>query len=80
MIENFVKEYAQMLAAYPDKIDVKKEVLDNKFSQITIFAKSEDAGRLIGKDGNMINAIKVFVNGCKAKDGTTYKVQVDTIS
>jgi predicted RNA-binding protein YlqC (UPF0109 family) len=80
MVESFVREYAKMLATCPDDIEVKQEMLDNKFSKITIFAKSEDAGRLIGKDGNMINAIKVFVNGCKAKDGMTYKVQVDTIA
>ena len=44
--------------------------------KITIIANTTDIGKLIGKNGNMINAIKTILNGCKAKDGNSYKIQV----
>ncbi len=44
----------------------------------TISVNSVDIGKLIGKNGNMINALKTIANGCKAKDGISYKIQVVT--
>ena len=76
MISSFVKEYAHLIVAYPDDISVDIESLDDSISQITITANQDDLGKLIGKSGNMINAIKTVINGCKAKDGISYKIQV----
>lgn len=76
MIENFIKEYAKLIASDPDSITVSKDECDGEFCEITIFASKADAGKLIGKDGKMISAIKTVVSGCKAKDGKSYKVVV----
>ncbi len=76
MITNFVKEYAQLIVANPNDVSVEIESIDDTFSQITIYAHKDDLGKLIGKGGNMINAIKTVINGCKAKDGISYKIQV----
>ena len=35
-----------------------------------------DTGKLIGKDGKMINSLKTLISGCKAKDGKSYRVTV----
>jgi len=51
-------------------------MIDETFAEIIIHANSADIGKLIGKNGNMINAIKTMANGCKAKDGVSYKIQV----
>jgi predicted RNA-binding protein YlqC (UPF0109 family) len=76
MIIDFVKEYSQLIVAHPNDISVDIELLDDSVSQITIIAHKDDLGKLIGKSGNMINAIKTVLNGCKAKDGISYKIQV----
>ena len=76
MIQNFVKEYAKLIAIYPNDISVDIEPLSDCISQITINVHKDDLGKLIGKSGNMINAIKTIINGCKAKDGISYKIQV----
>ena len=76
MIINFVKEYAQLIVAYPNDISIDIESLSDSISQITIIAHQDDLGKLIGKSGNMINSIKTVINGCKAKDGISYKIQV----
>lgn len=76
MVEDFIKEYATLIANEPSKIRVSSEQRGENFSEITIFASKADAGKLIGKDGKMISSIKTLISGCKAKDGTSYKVVV----
>ncbi|MGK0256129.1 MAG: putative RNA-binding protein YlqC (UPF0109 family) [Arcobacteraceae bacterium] len=67
-----------MIVTYPEDIDVSSSKIDDSFFEITIMANNSDVGKLIGKNGNMINAIKTILNGCKAKDGNSYKIQVVT--
>ena len=76
MITDFVSTYAKMIVNYPEEIEVSSSKLDDTFFEITIIANNSDIGKLIGKNGNMINAIKTILNGCKAKDGNSFKIQV----
>ncbi len=76
MINDFVSSYAKMIVNFPEDIQVEVKELDETFQEVTIYANENDIGKLIGKNGNMINAIKTILNGCKAKDGISYKVQV----
>lgn len=76
MVTDFVSTYAKMIVNYPEEIEVSSSKLDDTFFEITIIANNSDIGKLIGKNGNMINAIKTILNGCKAKDGNSYKIQV----
>jgi predicted RNA-binding protein YlqC (UPF0109 family) len=76
MVTDFVCTYAKMLVNYPDDVKVTQNQLDDNFYEIVIIANNKDVGKLIGKNGNMINAIKTILNGCKAKDGNAYKIQV----
>ncbi|TLD82916.1 KH domain-containing protein [Helicobacter sp. MIT 11-5569] len=76
MVENFIESYAKKIVAEPDKIHVIKRELDTNFYEIEILSSLQDAGRLIGKDGKMIGAIKTFISGIKAKDGSSYRIIV----
>ncbi|QKJ24091.1 KH domain-containing protein [Poseidonibacter lekithochrous] len=76
MIIKFIENYAKLIVSVPADVEVTKEVIDDTFAEITIVANSVDIGKLIGKNGNMINALKTMANGCKAKDGISYKIQV----
>lgn len=76
MITDFIESYAKLIVSYPEEVSVSKEMIDDTFAEITITANGEDIGKLIGKNGNMINALKTMANGCKAKDGVSYKIQV----
>jgi predicted RNA-binding protein YlqC (UPF0109 family) len=76
MITNFIENYAKLIVSFPQEITVQKNMVDDSFAEIIIHANSADIGKLIGKNGNMINAIKTMANGCKAKDGISYKIQV----
>jgi predicted RNA-binding protein YlqC (UPF0109 family) len=76
MITNFIENYAKLIVSFPEDIAITKNSIDDTFAEIIITANSADIGKLIGKNGNMINAIKTMANGCKAKDGISYKIQV----
>lgn len=76
MITDFIENYAKLIVSVPNDVRVTKELIDDTFAEITVEANSVDIGKLIGKNGNMINALKTMANGCKAKDGISYKIQV----
>jgi hypothetical protein len=76
MVSDFVSSYAKLIVNYPEEVEVEVKKLDELFYEVIIYANNEDIGKLIGKNGNMINAIKTILNGCKAKDGNSYKIQV----
>lgn len=76
MVTDFIKSYIDLIAEYPQDIQIEKKDINETFSEIIIKANPEDVGKLIGKNGNMINALKTMVNGCKAKDNVSYKIQV----
>jgi len=76
MITDFIENYAKLIVSVPEDVTVSKKLIDETFAEITVEANSSDIGKLIGKNGNMINALKTMANGCKAKDGVSYKIQV----
>ena len=75
MVISFVEEFAKLLAFEPDKIKVEL-IPHEDYQEIVIYAKKVDVGRIIGKDGAMVKAIKTIISGCKAKENINYKITV----
>jgi predicted RNA-binding protein YlqC (UPF0109 family) len=76
MVTEFLKAYTSLLASHPESIAIETTPIDEGFEEITIYAHPDDVGKLIGKEGRMINAIKTVISGCKAKGGKNYRVNV----
>lgn len=76
MVTDFVAEYARLIASYPEEIHVEMSEGDD-VSEIVLYANPADIGKLIGKEGKMIGAIKTVISGCKAKDGKSYRINVE---
>ena len=49
------------------------------FDEIIVRTSKNDTGRLIGKDGKMINALKTLITGYKAKEPTSYRITVKAL-
>jgi len=79
MVGNFLISYAKLLVNNPEDISIEITEVDENFDEITLFANSEDVGKLIGKNGRMINSIKTVISGCKAKGGKNYRVNVKPV-
>ena len=78
MIADFVAQFARLIASYPE--DVRVEVKDgDEVTEIILYANQSDIGKLIGKSGKMIGAIKTVISGCKAKDGISYRINVEAV-
>lgn len=78
MISEFIAQFAKLIASYPDDIKVQMQEGDD-VTEIILYANQADIGKLIGKEGKMIGAIKTVISGCKAKDGKSYRINVETI-
>ena len=78
MISEFVAQFARLIATYPDDIKVQTNDSDEVI-EIILYANQADVGKLIGKEGKMIGAIKTVISGCKAKDGISYRINVEPI-
>jgi len=78
MIADFVAEFAKLIASHPDEISVEVQEGD-EITQIVLYANQADIGKLIGKSGKMIGAIKTVISGCKAKDGVSYRINVEAV-
>ncbi|MGX2971489.1 KH domain-containing protein [Helicobacter sp. T3_23-1059] len=77
MIEKFLESYVKKIVAYPEQVAVESRLVkDENLRLLDVFVGVQDMGRVIGKEGKMIAALKTFVSGCKAKDGLTYKITV----
>ncbi|MBL0708855.1 MAG: KH domain-containing protein [Sulfurimonas sp.] len=76
MISEFVAQFAKLIATYPDDIKVLSKESD-EITEIILYANQADIGKLIGKEGKMIGAIKTVISGCKAKDGVSYRINVE---
>ncbi len=78
MIADFVAQFARLIASYPD--DIRVEIQDSdEMTEIVLYANQADIGKLIGKEGKMIGAIKTVISGCKAKDGVSYRINVEAV-
>jgi len=76
MIADFVAQFAQLIASHPE--DIRVEVFDgDDLTEVVLYANQADVGKLIGKEGKMIGAIKTVISGCKAKDGKSYRINVE---
>ena len=73
MVENFLEDYIKKIVRHPQLVSIEKNTSQDGYEFI-IYVANEDIGKVIGRDGKMITSIKAFINGCKAKDGLTYKV------
>jgi predicted RNA-binding protein YlqC (UPF0109 family) len=78
MIADFVAQFAKLIASEPNDVRVEVEQGD-EITQITLYANQADIGKLIGKEGKMIGAIKTVISGCKAKDGVSYRINVEAV-
>ncbi len=78
MIADFVAEFAKLIVSYPE--DIRVEVNEgDEITEIVLYANQVDVGKLIGKEGKMIGAIKTVISGCKAKDGVSYRINVEPV-
>lgn len=78
MVKDFIFTYAKAIAAEPERLDIFVENTENNLVNIIITATKIDAGRLIGKSGKIITALKTIAVNNKNLEKINYKITVKT--
>lgn len=78
MVEKFLEDYVKKIVQHPEDVSTSVATVADGCKSVVIYTSAHDIGRVIGKDGKMISALKTFISGSKAKDGLTYKIVVQT--
>ena len=74
-LTDFVRLLATMLASSPDDVRVET-VTTQKVVAFQISAAEEDVGRLIGRQGRTLNALRDIVGAAAAKNGIRTHIEV----
>lgn len=79
--EKFLSELVKPLVLYPNEVVVKifSEEEDNENTIVVqIMVNEEDKGRVIGKNGRIISAIKTIAYATASKSGKKIEITVDS--
>lgn len=75
MYKELVEYIVKSLADNKDSIEVT-ETVDGERTIVKVFASKEDMGRLIGKDGRIIKAIRNIVRSKAIKENQRVSVDI----
>jgi len=78
MVDEFLVEYAKLIVEYPDDVKITSQQ-DGDLVNIVMFTNRSDVGKLIGKEGRMIGALKTIISGCKAKNNFNYRINIESL-
>jgi len=76
---NCVKEYIKLIVSNPDNVKVYEKDIDDTNKAIEIYLDYTDMGKAIGKEGNMLKSLSVFLSASKAKERPNYRIFVKNI-
>ena len=76
-MENFVKVIIENLVEDKDQVEVTTAI-DGKVIVINVKVAESDAGRVIGKDGKVVQSIRTIVRSVSAKTNKRYVVKVNS--
>ncbi len=75
-MKELVEFIARRLADHPDRVQVSETESDGVLT-VHLKAADEDKGRMIGKEGKVIKAIRALAHVAAAKAGKKVRVDVD---
>ena len=74
--EGFVGYVAKSLVDYPDEVSVTVENREDDSKAVQIRCRKSDIGKLVGKHGKTITAIRSLVSGAAGRNGCRISVDV----
>jgi predicted RNA-binding protein YlqC (UPF0109 family) len=74
-MKDLVRFLAEGLVDDPDRVEIR-EVAGDKSSVIEVRVAPDDRGKLIGKDGRTVRAVRVLVNAAASRTRKRFTVEV----
>ena len=75
-MKEFIEYIAKQLVDKPDKVSVEETIPDEHTIEINLKVDNSDMGKVIGKHGNNVNAMRTLLMAVGAKGGHRAKLQI----
>lgn len=76
-IQDAVKTIVESLVTHPEEVVITSDKIDDSRVRINIIVNPEDRGRVIGRQGKTINALRTVIKAAAVK--TNQKVNIKVI-
>jgi predicted RNA-binding protein YlqC (UPF0109 family) len=76
LTREFIEYVAGMLARNPDEVQVTDSV-DEKGIVYRIKLSPDDVGRVIGREGRIIQSMRTLLRAAAVRQGTRFAIEVD---
>ena len=70
-----VKYVVEQFAEYKDQIEYRVEEKENA-TDIIVLLEESDMGKVIGKQGKIVKALRTLVRCASAKEGKRYNIEI----
>ncbi len=67
-MKEFIEFIAKQLVDHPDRVIVEEKTLDNNSIELTLKVDKTDFGKVIGKHGNNVNAMRALLSALGGKE------------
>ncbi|KKS46133.1 hypothetical protein A3J20_01765 [Candidatus Gottesmanbacteria bacterium RIFCSPLOWO2_02_FULL_42_29] len=75
-MKGFLKYLLSQIVDHPDQIEIEEEQINELSFQYTLKAESTDVGKIIGRDGKIIQAIRNAAKILAVKEGIHVRIQI----
>ncbi|HHZ11941.1 MAG TPA: KH domain-containing protein [Acholeplasmataceae bacterium] len=76
--EKLVRDLVSPLVVHPEEMIVKTFSEEDDKIVLQVMVHAEDLGRVIGKKGRVINAVRTLAYACGARQGKRIEISVDS--
>lgn len=73
---NFLQYLVSLIIEHPQELKITEKVLGDHFYQYTVSTNKEDMGKVIGKEGKVIQAIRNVAKIIAIKEGNQVRIEV----
>ena len=75
-MQDFLKYLVSLIVDHPDEVNIEERILGENVSQYIISANQEDMGKIIGKEGKIIQAIRNVAKIMAIKENKQIRVEI----
>jgi hypothetical protein len=75
-MKEFIEYIAKQLVDHPDKVIVEENTPDNNTIELTLKVDKTDIGKVIGKHGNNVNAMRALLSALGGKERHRVSLQI----
>ncbi len=75
-MKDFLTYLVKAIVDSPDEVDIEEKEVDQNSFQYLIRAKAEDIGKIIGKEGKIITAIRNIAKILAIKENKQVRIEI----